>query len=141
MSSSSYGWHKITTVANPDSSLYDGVYASTNGGVNSSCSLMYIDISGYDNFSLYVRSYAESNFDFAVVSNLDCTLTQSTVSGTNVKMTTKGNQNSGTSINAYTLVEFTGIGGGDHRITVMYRKDGSVDNNDDKGYVLIPKNQ
>ena len=141
LSSSSYGWQKITTVANPDSSLYDGVYASTNGGVNSSCSLMYIDISGYDNFSLYVRSYAESNFDFVVVSNLDCTLTQSTVSGTNVKMTTKGNQNSGTSINAYTLVEFTGIGGGDHRITVMYRKDGSVDNNDDKGYVLIPKNQ
>jgi hypothetical protein len=56
-------------------------------------------------------------------------------------MTTKGNQNSGTYLNAYTLVEFTGIGGGDHRITVMYRKDGSIDSNNDKGYALIPKNQ
>jgi hypothetical protein len=140
-SSSSYSWRMSSAISNPDASLYDGVYESTNGGVSTSCSLMYIDISGYENFKLYVRSYAESNYDFVVVSNLDCTLTQSTVSGTNVKMTTKGNQNSGTYLNAYTLVEFTGIGGGDHRITVMYRKDGSIDNNNDKGYVLIPKNQ
>ena len=138
---STYGWQQSTSVSNPDASLYDGVYESTNGGVHSSCSLMYIDISGYDNFKLYVRSYAESNFDFVVVSNLDCTLTQSTVDGSNVKMTTKGNQKSGTSISNYSLVEFTGIGGGDHRITVMYRKDGSENNGSDKGYVLIPKNQ
>ena len=136
---STYGWVQSTSVPNPDASLYDGVYESTNGGVHSSCSVMYIDISGYDNFKLYVRSYAESNYDFVVVSYLDYPLTQNTY--VNAKVSTKGKQDSSTSIGHYTLVEFKGIGGGNHRITVMYLKDSSGNSNDDKGYVLIPKNQ
>ena len=138
---SSYGWKKSTNVSNPDASLYDGVYESTNQGVGSSCSMMYIDISDYDSFRFYVRSDAESTYDFVVVSNLDATLTSSTTSGSAVKMTTSGKQSSGTSINGYTLVEFTGIGGGDHRITVMYTKDSTVNKGADKGYLLIPNNQ
>jgi hypothetical protein len=102
---------------------------------------MYIDIVGYDTFKFYVRSYAESTYDFVVVSNLDKTLTNSTTSGTNVKLTTSGKQNSGTAISNYQFVEFTGIGGGSHRITVMYRKDVSSLDGTDRGYVLIPKNQ
>jgi hypothetical protein len=102
---------------------------------------MYIDITGYTSFKFYVRSYAESNYDYVVVSNLDSTLTSGTISGTAVKMTTKGNQNSGTSISDYTLVEFTGIDMGAHRITVMFRKDSSQNADDDRGYILIPKIQ
>jgi hypothetical protein len=135
-------WQLSSTISNPNSSLYDGVYQSySNKGKHNSDALMYIDISGYTSFKFYVRSYAESNYDFVVVSNLDCTLTYSTTSGTNVKLTTKGKQNSGTAIGNYQLVEFTGIDGGEHRITVMYRKDSSASSGDDRGYVLIPKNQ
>ena len=32
---------------------------------------------------------------------------------------------------------YTGLGGGNHFIDVCYRKDGSVDSNQDRGYVLI----
>ena len=72
---------------------------------------------------------------------MDCTLTSGTTSGTNVKMTTQNNQQSGTAIGNFTLVEFTNIDGGTHTIQVMYRKDGSASSGDDRGYLLIPKNQ
>jgi hypothetical protein len=135
-------WRLSTSISNPDSSTYKGVYESfSNKGVNSSAAIMYIDIVGYETFQLYIRSNGESCCDYVVVSNLDCALSNGTTSGTNVKMTTQSNSQSGTAISNYKLVEFTGIDGGEHRITVMYRKDGSVNNGTDQGYVLIPKNQ
>ena len=133
-------WQLSTTAPNPDPTMYEGVYESfKNRGKNYSADLMYIDIDGLTEFSFYVRSYAETTYDFVVVSNLDCSLTSGTTSGTNVKLTTSGKQNSGTSISDYTLVEFPNIDGGAHRITVMYRKDSTQSKNDDRGYVLIPK--
>ena len=135
-------WELSSTISNPDSGLYDGVYQSfSNKGVNNSAALMYIDIFGYTSFKFYVRSYAESKYDYVVVSNLDSTLTSGTTGGTAVKLTTSGKQNSGTGIDSYQLVEFTGIDSGKYRITVMYRKDSSSNSGDDRGYVLIPKNQ
>ena len=135
-------WQISPTIYTPNDDLYDGVYQSfSNKGVNNSAALMYIDIIGYETFKFYVRSYAESSYDYVVVSNLDSTLTSGTTSGTAVKMTTSGKQNSGTSIDSYQLVEFTGIDSREHRITVMYRKDSSQNSGDDRGYVLIPKNQ
>ncbi len=103
---------KSTSVSNPDSSLYDGVYESTNNG--------------------------QSSYDYIEVSNLDADITSSS---SNLKATTKDKQNSGTALSSYTEVNFTNIGGGQHRIMVAYRKDGSENKNDDKGYVLIPKSQ
>ena len=137
-------WQKSSTISNPDSSTYDGVYESySNKGVNSSAAVMCIDISGLSEFKLYIRSYAESNYDYVMVSQLDQTITNdSSYSNTTlVKAHTRGNQQSGTGISNYTLVEFTGIDKGSHRITVLYRKDGSAHSNADRGYVLIPKNQ
>ena len=137
-------WQKSSTISNPDSNTYDGVYESySNKGVNNSAAVMYIDISGLSEFSFYIRSYAESNYDYVMVSQLDKTITSgSSYSDTSlVKAHTRGNQQSGTSISSYTLVEFTGIDKGSHRITVLYRKDGSTHSNDDRGYVLIPKGQ
>jgi hypothetical protein len=137
-------WELSDTPANPDPSLYDGVYRSVKSkGVSNGYDTMYIDIVGYDTFKLYVRSYAESGYDYVMVSQLDQTITGST-SDTNttlVKASTKGKQNGTATISGYTLVEFTGIDGGEHRITVVYRKDSSGDNSDDRGYVLIPKEQ
>ena len=137
-------WEKTTAVTNPDSSLYDGVYRSTsNYNVPNTAAIMYIDISGLTSFKLYIRSYAESSYDYVMVSQLDQTVTNDTsYSSTSlVKAHTRGNQQSGTALSSYTLVEFTGIDGGSHRITVVYRKDGSANSYDDRGYVLIPKSQ
>ena len=138
-----YGqWEATTAVPNPDSTLYDGVYrSSSNYNVDSGVATMYITIKDCSSFKMYIRSYAESNYDYVMVSQLDKTITGSTsYSDTSlVKAHTRGNQQFGTALSNYTLVEFTGITSGEHTITVVYRKDGSVNNNDDRGYVLISK--
>lgn len=132
-------WELSTTISNPDSTIYDGVYQSVKSkGVNNGCDTMFIDISGYSTFSLYIRSYAESSFDYVMVSQLDQTITSSS---TDVKAHTRGNQQSGTNLSNYTLVEFTDIDYHEHRITVLYRKDSGGNSGTDRGYVLIPKNQ
>lgn len=133
-----------SSVVNPDTSLYNGVYESfSNKGVNSTAATMYIDIDGYTDFDLYIRSYAESSWDYVMVSQLDQTINNNTSysNTTLIKAHTSGKQNSGTSIGNYTKVSFTGIDGGPHRITIVYRKDSSSHSGDDRGYVLIPKNQ
>ena len=126
-------WRQSTSVSNPDSSLYDGVYESySNYNVNDGVATMYIDIDGYSEFSIYVRSNAESSYDYVTVSELD---------SSTVKRSTSGNQNSGTAISNYTKVTYTGIDGGKHRITVIYKKDYSQHSGTDRGYLIIPKNQ
>jgi hypothetical protein len=58
--------------SNPDSSLYEGVYESfSNYNVGNTAAIMYITISGYSDFTLYIRSYAESSYDYVMVSHLD----------------------------------------------------------------------
>lgn len=128
---------------NPDSNTYNSYESYSNKGVHNSGAIMYIDIKNYSSFKLYIRSYAEYNYDYVMVSQLDKTITYSTsYSDTSlIKAHTRGNQQSGTALSNYTLVEFTGIDGGEHRISVIYRKDSSANSGDDKGYVLIEKSQ
>lgn len=134
-------WRKSTSISNPNSSLYDGVYESySNYHINNAGATMYIDIAGYETFKLYVRSYAESLYDYVMVSKLDETITNNTTyDNTKVMLHTRGAQSSGTDISYYKLVEFTGMDKGKHRITIVYRKDGSSHSGDDRGYLLIPK--
>ena len=137
-------WEATTAVPNPDSTLYDGVYrSSSNYNVNNGASIMYITIKDCSSFKMYIRSYAESNYDYVMVSQLDQTINGSTSysNTTLVKAHTRGNQQSGTALSNYTLVEFTGISSREHTITVVYRKDGSAHSGDDRGYVLIEKLQ
>ena len=134
-------WELSSSIQNPDSVIYDGVYQSfSNKGVNNGVSRMYITISGYTNFKLYIRSNAEGSYDYVVVGNLDQVLPASPTS-TGVKAHTSSKQTSGTSISSYTLVEYTNIDGGEHTIEIAYRKDNSQNSGDDRGYVLIPKEQ
>lgn len=137
-------WELTTAIANPDSTIYDGVYQSVKSkGVSDAYDTMYIDIFGYESFRLYIRSYAEKNYDYVMVSQLDQTITGNTNYSNTifVKAHTYGNRNAGTTISSYNLVEFTDIDADEHRITVVYRKDSSGDHDDDRGYVLIPKVQ
>lgn len=102
---------------------------------------MYITISGYSDFSFYIRSYAEGSYDYVMVSQLDQVINNNTSYGntTLVKAHTRGKQQAGTALSDYTKVEFTNIDGEEHIITVLYRKDGSSHKNDDRGYLLIEK--
>ena len=139
-------WQLSTTVSSPNDITvpFDGIYESySNKGTANSGASMYININGYTNFKFYIRSYAESNYDYVMVSQLDKTLTYSSSYSdtTLVKAHTRGKQQSGTALSNYTLVEFTNIPSGTHTIQIIYRKDGSQNSNDDRGYVLIPRNQ
>lgn len=135
-------WEATTAVPNPDSTLYDGVYrSSSNYNVNSGVATMYITIKDCSSFKMYIRSYAESNYDYVMVSQLDQTINGKTSYNNTslVKAHTRGNHQPGTALSNYTLVEFTGITSGMHTIMVVYRKDGSGNIGEDRGYVLIPK--
>lgn len=110
----------------------DAYESFSNKGQDSTNAIMYIKIEGYDNFYFYVRSDAESTYDYVTVSQLD---------SSSEKVSTKGNQNSGTGLSSYTKVEYTDIPLGPHIITITYRKDSSQSQGTDRGYVLIPKYQ
>ena len=137
-------WRLSSTIANPDASLYDGVYESFESkGVHNSGDSMFITIEGYTNFKFYIRSYAESSYDYVMVGQLDQNIDYNTSysNTTLVKAHTRASQNSGTNISNYKLVEFTNIDGGEHTIEIVYRKDGSSNSGTDAGYVLIPYEQ
>lgn len=126
-------WRLSTSVTNPNPSLYEGVYESnSNYHVSNGIAKMYIDIVGYTEFKFYIRSNGESNYDYVRVGNLDQD------PATSAYVTTKGKQNSGTAINNYTLVTFSNIDKGSHRIIIDYIKDSSSDSGTDRGYVIIP---
>ena len=136
-------WEATTAVTNPDSTLYDGVYrSSSNYNVNGGVAIMYITIKDCSSFKIYIRSYADVG-DYVMVSQLDQTITggSSYKDTTRVKAHTRGNQQSGTALFNYTLVEFTRILPGEHTITIVYRKDATTHDWDDRGYVLIEKIQ
>lgn len=134
-----------------NSGAYEGPYKSwSNKGIDNSSAKMYITIHGYDTFKLYVRSYAEEDddtiFDYLMVSQLDKDIDHNTPynNTTLVKDHTKNvdiTVSQKTDISGYKLVTFTNIGGGTHKITVVYKKDSSTSERDDCGYVVIPTGQ
>lgn len=133
----------VTSTTNPDSSNYDAYMSDGSHGVDSAFDIMVITLStGFTEFDVYIRSYAESNYDYTVIGNLDSTIPTSNYgkSGSNVKDSTYGNQNSSTALSGYKKVSYTDIDPTKtHTIWVEYRKDSSANANDDRGYVLIPK--
>jgi hypothetical protein len=127
-------WQLSTSYSNFDSLTYDGIYESfSNKGVPSSSANCIITIEGYENFTLYIGSYAESSYDYTIAFNVDSTIIE--------KVTTKSFQYSPTSISNFKKVEYTNLDGGVHTIQITYKKDGSDNSNNDRGYLLIPKNQ
>ena len=116
------------------SSSYYSYQSYSNYHVHSSTATMYLTISGYDTFTLYIRSYAESSCDYTIAYEVD--------SSTSVKSNTSGYQYSdGTSLSSYKRVDYTGLGGTSHTIRIDYKKDYSIHDGYDRGYLVIPKNQ
>ena len=119
---------------NPNPALYDGVYRSTNHYLNSTIAAMRIDFSGCPEFTVYIRSYAESRYDYTVATTLDAP----EASLDYVFASTQSNQQGGTAIEDYTKVVYPNDGGS-HHIFVFYRKNATTQKSDDRGYLLIEK--
>lgn len=127
-------WRLSTDQANPDISLYDGVYQSfSNYNTNSSTATAYLTLIGYTDFELYIRSNAESSFDYTTVSE---------VNSNTEKASTKSKQSSDQSINGYQKVSYTNLDPDvEYTITITYKKDRSGHSGTDRGYLLIPRHQ
>ena len=117
------------------------IYESTNQGINSSYSVAKITFSGYDTFSLYINSYAESSYDYVVTSTLDAasypTAYNSATAYTNGNTKSKQYNPTGNLSTNWTKVTYDISDTSEHFIYVVYRKDVSGNSNNDKGYFFI----
>lgn len=132
-----YEWEYIDS---PDSS-YRALQSYYNKGRNGYNATMYFDISGYEEFTFYIRSYGETNYDYVKV----CKVLKTNSIGSYPPASsyysdsTYGKSTSGTSIYSYTPVTYTDLDRNQtYRIYVVYQKDNTNSYNDDRGYVLIP---
>lgn len=123
------------TVEKPSGATYgfspkaDNYYESTNKGVNSSYAMAKLNFTTDGSYKLYLDciNYAETNYDFGILSELDKTLQMSnTADSTNVKRSFKGSS----STNVQT-VNYGQIANGSHYIYIKFRKDSSVNKNYD----------
>lgn len=128
-------------------SNFDVYESYSNYNVNSGYSKMYINVDGLTSLTIYINSYAESNYDYtlAFIPGYDPTSLPSGTSVTgNVAGTTYGYQYNPSS---YGITSGTGwksitysLNGASNKICICFRKDGSVNSNWDRGYVAIPSN-
>lgn len=132
---SSYGWVTADSKYNVDG--YD-VYMSNNKGVNSSSAVMKLECTGYTELTIYIRSYAESSYDYTIASKANVSTYPASYSSSDTKAHTRGNQQSGTALSNYTAVTYTGLTD-NSIIYISFVKDSSAASGDDRGYVLIPK--
>ena len=123
------------TVEKPSGATYgfspkaDNYYESNNKGINSSYAMAKLNFTTDGSYKLYLDciNYAETNYDFGILSELDKTLQMSnTVDSTNVKKNFKGSS----SPNVQT-VDYGQIAQGSHYIYIKFRKDSSASSNND----------
>lgn len=109
--------------------LSSGYYVSQNKGASGSyaiCRLNFNVIGGSVTVQLACINYAESNFDFGIISTVDATLARSsTADSSNVLKSFKGS-----SMSSVQYVSFT-VSEGSHFVEIKYRKDSSGNQNND----------
>jgi len=113
-------------------------YKSNNQGVASSYAVSKITVNKATNLTVYIRSYAESSYDYTMISNPNASSYPTSYSSSYVKAHTRSNQNSSSALAGYTKVEYYGLKQNDY-IYIVYRKDGSTNSGTDTGYLLIPE--
>ena len=116
------------------------IYEScSNYNVGSGIATIKLKIKNKPNFKLYINSYAESNYDYTIAWDLDTLPAASPAyNSTGAKAHTRGAQKDpAAGISNFTEVDYANDGG-THTIYITYRKDSSVNANNDKGYIAIP---
>lgn len=107
----------------------NGFYESTNNGVSNSASVAQVDFytDGTKKMLVECINYAESNYDFGILSNIGTSLTlTSTEDTTNVKKSFKGSQSA-----SIQTVDYGTVAAGNRSFYIKYRKDSSADHNND----------
>ena len=106
----------------------NGYYESNNKGIDNSfaiCKLVFV--SGTGNLILDCINYAESSYDFGILSKIDTTLNlDANTDTTNVYKSFKGLSKSGIQ-----TITYSGLNNSEHFIYIKYRKDGSASTNND----------
>ncbi len=114
-------------------------YKSNNQGVKSSNAVSKIIVNkDITNLTVYIRSDAESSFDYTMISKPNVYSYPEIFSDNNVEAHTRGKQNGGSKLTDYTKVDYSNLKQGNF-IYVVYQKDASVNAGADTGYLLIPE--
>ena len=113
----------------------NGYYESQCKGVNNGWSLCRVEFNIAGNYTLQCISYGENNYDFGILSTINNTLDASNkIDSANVKKSFKGAASS-----SVQSVAYSGVKVGDY-IYVKYRKDTSVNKNNDSLQFKVVKN-
>jgi len=132
----------IESTKNPDSSKYYGYMSDGSRGKAYGYDTMVITLFGYTDFVVYICSYAEQSSDYTMIGKIDTTIPTSAIyyNNSNVYLHTSENQAPPNALSNYKAAIYSNLDPNvEHTIWVQYKKDVSVDSNDDRGYVLIPK--
>lgn len=132
-------WRRPAQFNPDDYPIFNGfdVYESfSNYHVQSSKADMYIDVTGYQTFTLYINSYAESRYDYTEVW-ADGRSLGNTISYQYNPTQYAPDSGTGWKTATYQVPQ----DGLTHRLTIRYNKDSSTDSNWDRGYVAIKRDQ
>lgn len=138
-----YGFEVDNTILELDPDVYDNFYKSNNYHKTSTSSVVKISWIGSRSIDVWINSYAESNYDYTIASTLNAPTVPTQYSSANVQMHTRGfqkNPRNGLTETNFKKYTYTG-GEGTNFIYIIYRKDGSTDTSDDRGYFVISKTE
>lgn len=132
---------RLATVRQDKDTNYITYESFSNYNVNSGYANMKVIIpSGVNSLTVHYGSYGESNYDYMMLFKLDNQISLTTnyaYNNTMVQVHTRGNQSADAPNNTYTYT-ITDTSK-EHFFYVQYRKDGSVNTNDDRGYISFNK--
>lgn len=105
-----------------------GYYESNNKGVNNSAAVcrVNLNLAAKSNITFTCINYAESNYDFGLLGNVDSALGTTNTVDSSVAKSFKGSSQSGTQTYTY-----SNVAAGTHFIDVKFRKDSSQHSNND----------
>lgn len=102
--------------------------------------LLKVSFQGPASFTVYYGSYAETTCDYVCLSSLDdasaANWSSSNTSGTSVYTSSGSQYYYAPNLSRY----YSTTAEGTHFFYIMYKKDGSVDSNNDRGYLGLPNN-
>lgn len=134
-----YGFEIDNTILELDHSTYSDIYKSNNYHQKSTNAVVKVSWTGTTPVKVWINSYAESNYDYTIASTLNANSIPTAYNDSNVQIHTRGfqyNPRNALDINYWKTYTYTG-NEGDNFIYIVYRKDGSSDSNDDRGYFVI----
>lgn len=115
---------------------YDVYQSNGSYHIDSAYDCIKVQFSGIPDFTFLYGSYAESNYDYVLVFNLDVEIDVSRDPRYiyNVAYSSKGYQSSDAPNRQGQFINDGGV----HFFYVEYSKDGGVNSNNDRGYIAIP---